>query len=165
MGLDITAASRMEFVCALEGDEDDWPDGLRFVYANPDFPDHIDGRTEGLYRITGMDFNFRAGSYHGYNYWRSQLSELALGAPADDVYADPSRFVGKCAYELINFSDCEGSIGPETCAKLRDDLDGLRRSLQPKHLELVNAGYSDGLLDTWIDAFRLGADGGFVMFH
>lgn len=92
---------------------------------------------------------FRAGSYGGYNAWRADLQHQF----------NPNRDPDMPFYELIWFSDCEGTIGPEACADLLADFQGHASRYQPQAHWWINS-YAD-----WTRAFDLGADGGLVDFH
>src|SRR6185503_149712 len=86
------------------------------------FPDRLDGRVQGYYLTEDEDFHFRAGSYSGYNHWRTKLCRFAFGLEPQDIWTNPERYAGKPFFELIHFSDAEGAIGPETAAKLARDF-------------------------------------------
>ena len=66
--------------------------------------------------------DFRAGSYSGYNLWRVQLSQFALGVEPSTVWENPERFAGRPFVELINFTDCDGRIGTRLAVKLAADF-------------------------------------------
>jgi hypothetical protein len=114
MGLDISAYRNMTPALRV-GDEDlaeYWNETI--AYQEKSFP----GRAEGL--TTGSHFEcedlhaFRAGSYSGYNWWRNQLALMAYGKSAEEIWREPNPsgpFI-----ELIDFSDCEGVIGPIVAA-------------------------------------------------
>lgn len=92
-------------------------------------------------------FSFRAGSYSYYNKWRDDL-EL---------------FKGDCAFqELINFSDCEGVIGPLVAEKLYYDF-------KDYHEEAIK--YAEALSENWLKeyedwmyALELAKDNGAILF-
>lgn len=74
-----------------------WP------HAAPEF-------TDGDYYVAQSEYKeFECTCTH-YSGWRSKLAAM-VGNPADNSF-----------YELINFSDCEGVLGPSTCAKLAEDF-------------------------------------------
>lgn len=171
MGLDITAYSGLTKVKNLaEDDEDYYGNGKQTRFTdNRDFPDHFEGLEKNT--IYGYDdsFSFRAGSYSSYSYWRGQLAELAgygqdqlnPGETADpDFYAEAAwASKGGPFYELINFSDCEGTIGPKVVTKLLGDFEMFEAAAK-------NAGddfylsYKD-----WKRAFELASNNGAVSFH
>ena len=175
MRLDITANSKIASVACDRWDAC-WQEHSR-LHANDHFAARADGITEGCYVVNGETLSFRAGSYSGYNEWRSTLCLLVLGVPASAVFADPGNYEGRPFYELINFSDCEGVIGPKTCAKLARDfaahralaLVGNRRvpplSADADVQRFPHDMWSIAKWDAWQRAFELGADGGAVQFH
>ncbi|NUS02048.1 MAG: hypothetical protein HOV97_05735 [Nonomuraea sp.] len=104
-------------------------------------------------------FGWRAGSYGGYNAFRRELAAL-LGHTVEDYWhglvGDDEPF-----YELINFADNEGTIGPEAAADLLADFRAHRDSYLERHAdEWSREGYDD-----WIKALEIAADGGLVDFH
>ena len=79
----------------------------------------------------GCVLTFSAGPYSTYNHWREKLAEIVGYKPVmyDDSRSKRSRCdAGAWActsgpfWELINFSDCEGVLGPEVCRKLAKDF-------------------------------------------
>jgi hypothetical protein len=67
-------------------------------------------------------FHFRAGSYSGYNTWRRALCQAIHGVSDTQFWKKAENFIGQPFYELINFSDCEGQIGPKISEKLYQDF-------------------------------------------
>lgn len=142
MGLDITAYRKLTKIDALfnadgepvnpttrEPIEDDYVQ----IYLNPDYP----GRGEGLedraiYSYGEGEHVFSRG-YGGYGHWRETLAELA-GYPMSSYKMYGRSYPSRAAAlwngevtegpfaELINFSDCEGTIGPVVAAKLLRDF-------------------------------------------
>lgn len=177
MGLDVTAYTKLiaaqgneafDETGELKYDEENWFQ----VYDNDDFP----GRLEGLqnrhaYKSDEDTHGFRAGSYGGYNTWRNQLAELA-GYPAIPVDRyktgnvqsrhDEGAWQSTSGpfWELINFSDCEGTIGPVVSAKLAKDFADFQEKADAHTDEYFKTKYAD-----WRKAFDMAADGGCVDFH
>lgn len=175
MGLDISAYTKLRKAEGVDKKTFDYDkhwqthvvfsDGL-IDGTEKEFP----GRTAGLDRDSVFHIDpqnklgFRAGSYSGYNSWRQWLAKMV---GIDDLHhwwenPQPGPFA-----ELLNFSDCEGVIGPEVSKKLAKDFEENRE----KALEL--AGRMDNtygtywleLYDKWALAFKMAADGGAVDFH
>jgi hypothetical protein len=115
------------------------------------------------------DTGFRAGSYSGYNWWREQLCQLALDVPPDDVWGDPEHYAGKPFVELINFSDCEGCIGPITAAKLAVDFreygPRVRTGAAKQITDDEERSYFLDTYNDWQQAFEIASRDGFVIFH
>lgn len=87
-------------------------DSCVVLFTNPRFPnasDHIPDRsvwnyTEKVHVISTM--------HSHYTQWREQLTRLVGHTPGR-----PGPF-----RELLDWSDCEGTLGPITCAKLAQDF-------------------------------------------
>lgn len=175
MGLDISVYQKVNFVTSkdelllleagvTETEIDSYYDRYVWIYVNPSFAKQADGLKTGFY--TGNYVNgFRAGSYSGYGYFREKLSRLALDVEPAQVWNNPDNFVDKPFVDLINFSDCEGVIGPETSARLFRDFE--------RHLERAKTfpkeNEYDFFLNTYLsfmNAFELASkDNGVVRFH
>lgn len=160
MGLDITAYS------GLKQD-----DGGEVSFCQMDC---FAGREEGIQlgrRYQPEDeFCFRAGSYSGYNAWREQLAKLA-GYPAveHDAYGkkEQSHAAGCWVsdfgpfYELINFADNEGTIGPVVAKKLLADFE----QFEEKAREHQDDGWFYECYTNWKRAFKMASENGAVAFH
>ena len=172
MGLDITAHDNIGKYLS-----DKWTDGLEglieeggaiYLYNMGDQYSEFAGRADAI--KTGVHsvfegtnvIKFCAGSYSGYGAWRNELAQLA-GYPAFGDHNPYSRGAwgasGGPFWELINFSDCEGVIGPQTSEKLHNDFLTYLPSIDGK-----NAYFQDKYL-SFMEAFELAAKGGFVKFH
>lgn len=86
------------------------------------FAERADGRPEGWYTAVGV-MRGPSSSYSGYGYFREQIAIRALGVEPEAVWSDEGgQYKGKPFYEIIDFADNEGAIGPVTCAKLAKDF-------------------------------------------
>ncbi len=143
MGLDITAYSKMKKMDVLFNNDGEPVDPVTRepvdhyynVRANHDFPGRSDGLEDGAYYDYVKSEHVFAHSYSGYNVWRETLARLA-GYPLDSFLNTfgvqenshaASAFFGNVPdgapfVELVNFSDCEGVIGPVVAAKLLRDF-------------------------------------------
>lgn len=137
-----------------EGQQDDWPYSIRGLEVGRCYLADEGSET----------FGFRAGSYGGYNQFREQLSLHALGVTPQQVWQRPREYVDKPFFELINFSDCEGQIGPQACADLAKDF-AEHTEIRAKLLADEPDGYYAAKYDDWAKAFALAADTGLVDFH
>ena len=174
MGLDISYGKNITPAPDAERDENgelvDW-DNFTDFYPNP----HYEGRSLGILKGVAYKYEdgggFRAGSYGGYNMWREELAKLA-GYPAIEmdsgyggtsikhvhsVWANP---VDGPFMELINFSDCEGVIGPNVSAKLAKDF----AEFQEKASSHSNEHFVN-IYGEFRKAFEYGSENGFVDFH
>lgn len=157
MGLDITAYTQCRFVHGAEAWDDescDDADHIRIYLGHPAHLPRLDGLAPGCYVSDAPAFGFRAGSYGGYNGWREALSLAALGVAPRDVCGSPGSYAGKPFVELIDFSDCEGAIGPRTSAKLAADF-----------AATVPPPDDWGAFANFAKAFQMAAADGWVVFH
>lgn len=118
---------------------------------------------EGFYRTEGRRASFRAGSYGGYSQWRTQLAELIDTTPEAIWDGGPALAFG----ELIHFSDCEGTLKSEVCAKLAKDF-AFWQGEATKYAERLGGQEGQWFLQKyadWRNAFELAANGGAVDFH
>lgn len=180
MGLDIsyyTGLTKRDCVFDADGEPIDpetrkpihWDQYLR-VHVNPHFHGRADElEDDGIYTYKGKRAHFHAGSYSGYGRWRDELAKLA-GYPSA---ADPDRFhkeprhdsgafnaTSGPFWELINFSDCEGTIGPKTSAKLAKDFEEFQGKADQHPDDYFRDLYSE-----WRRAFETASNNGAVSFH
>jgi len=171
MGLDIGAYKGItkSNLVAEEGvdlEEQAYSLGLRVPYINPSFPKQAEGLEEVAYQYESS-LHFRAGSYSGYNLWRAELARLA-GVDLEALWGNGSEEELPFA-ELLNFSDCEGSIGPQVCQKLARDFAAYDAQAKTHALDHPQQGWGG---DSWFydryrkwhQAFEYGSTG-FVDFH
>lgn len=178
MGLDISAYKNIrELDCVFDADGDpinpetrEPIDGEWFqACVNSDFPGrNNDIKDRAIYTYADCVV-FRAGSYIGYNGWREDLARLA-GYPKAEcerygtIYQrhDAGAFKSESGpfWELICFSDCEGIIGSETCAKLAKDFADYQEKA-----DLEADGFFVEKYNEWRKAFELAANSGAVRFH
>jgi hypothetical protein len=138
MGLDITYYKSINFAAPIPTPADDEEEetlaergDLIHYYAAPGFGTQLDGIAEGFYPIVVRGDGFRAGSYSGYNAWRRALwtitgwgKWLVPGSEYEERFQWDKEAPGfrPPFLELICFSDCEGCIGPRSCARLAADF-------------------------------------------
>ncbi|MGF6153992.1 hypothetical protein [Pseudomonas fluorescens] len=171
MGLDITAYRKLVLTPDAERDEDgelvDY-DNYTTFYDNKDFPGRIEGITpKAAYKVEGDCCGLSAG-YGGYNAWRNQLAQLAgyplghyeqYGRQADSYCVACWNGESGPFAEQINFSDCEGTIGPVVSAKLAKDYAAFAEKAE------AIGGYFWEKYQEWKAAFECAADSGAVSFH
>lgn len=165
MGLDITAYQQLTWNRpALCADDYDYPVQTN-IRAAPYFAERLGSMKPGIYDVDGEVFCFRAGSYSGYNWWRSRLAEL-VGTTDNEVWnglVHPEAFE-----ELISFSDCEGTIGHDVAAKLAKDFNDWYDKAEKFSKEKLNSFDGERWLNSyndWKRAFNLAAAEGAVCFH
>lgn len=157
MGLDIEA---FQGIKRAEDQGDDADDDAWLLHRPEGLPDRTDGIALGRYECVGESLRFRAGSYSGYNLWREWLAKTFLDATPAQVWdgAD-DRFKGKPFVELINFTDCDGFIGPKTSAKLAKDFAEHAPPKMPRLDQFYVENYA-----LWRKAFEIAAGNGVVIF-
>lgn len=187
MGLDISAYSNLRFSEDQNGENYD----MVRIWENPHFPDHCE-LEEGNWEETleTRAHGFRAGSYSGYSQFRHVLTQCTLGVKADDIWEDEESYRNKPFFELVNFSDCEGCIGPSVSAELYQDFKDNRErfirnlnqeidftkvtedplALEPEFILNLELSAEDiewyiEKYDDWTLAFELAKDNGVVQFH
>lgn len=173
MGLDVDVYCGLTKVEAPKPNADGYPeDGdCRKFYDNPDFPGRIDGIEAGaVYKYEDVDEVF-CGGYGGYNGWREKLAKLA-GYPTADIdrmgtghfeqrHDAGARQAGAGPFfELINFSDCEGTIGPVAVAKLAKDF----ADFQPQ-ADALDDDYFKATYAKWRKGCEMAGDNGALDFH
>lgn len=160
MGLDIRAYSNLKNGVARQdnsdSDDDDFEDSdLIQLYDNVHFP----GRAEGIDCNLAYEYDdsmgFRAGSYSGYGHWRHQLAQLAGYDGAEDAW----KKINGPFWELINFSDCEGTIGPVVSAKLAKDFADFQEKADAHQDKYFRSSY-----EYWRTAFEMAKENGAVCF-
>ncbi|PCE34176.1 hypothetical protein [Burkholderia ubonensis] len=169
-GLDITAYSGLTIVESPHLSSDGMPQGENQVILDPgSFPDRFRGLESGKVYQFKSSFDFRAGSYSGYNAWRNELAKLAGYQPTMSVRnkVAESRYdetVWKLDHgpfwELIAFSDAEGTIGPDVCRKVYQDFVQYRNQAAQVPDAYFYESYGD-----WMKAFEMCANNGAIVFH
>lgn len=157
MGLDITYAAGVTRVACTDEQCDH-----EHLYIDPDFPTHAAPLAEGHYAAgEGGWRDFHAGSYGGYNMWRDKLARLAGAPSARAMWTDRETYQSYPFYELVNFSDCDGAIGPEVSRKLAADFNAMAEQARA-------LGGNDGffrLYQQFRAAFTTAQHDGVVCFH
>lgn len=138
----------------------DYPqdEGYIQAFAYEGFERSMRGLEDGAWYEAEFDHSFRAGSYGGYNRWRRDLSQRALGVSPETVWAAPDDYADKPFFELINFADNEGTIGPEAAADLAEDF--------ARHADIIDDADDDFAerYREWRHAFEVAAGHGIVEF-
>lgn len=169
MGLDITAYEKLTYVRPYtDGEDVSYPDEVGLYYACRVDCEHCAaaaGRTQpGVYTIDGERQDFRAGSYSGYNFWRRKLAEL-VGVTDKGVWDGTET--APAFGELINFSDCEGYIGPDVSSKLAQDFADWQGRAEEfsQGLGSFDGQYWIERYNEWRKAFELASTDGAVKLH
>jgi hypothetical protein len=149
MGLDISVIAQLEPAPKDLSDEDLETMDLYHLY-NPGIK--RDGSVKEGYYSGERVFHFRAGSYSGYGEFRRQLCRKMLGVDPEVVLKNERSYQGKPFFELISFSDCEGFIGTDICAKLAKDFEEHRGKLPAADDEEYARLLQD--YESWTEAFK-----------
>jgi len=121
MGLDISYYRRLVPAPDAPKDEYGEHDYMQFFTLHDGEDRRAADLKPGVYSFDERD-SFRAGSYGGYNAWRSELAKFAGYESSTYVWDNREKVAGQPFVELIDFSDCEGVIGPSVSAKLARDF-------------------------------------------
>ncbi|WAI83226.1 MULTISPECIES: hypothetical protein [Achromobacter] len=181
MGLDVTAYARIKKLDAVF-DEDGEPidpttrEPLEYdfkAYRNPDFPGRADDIEDRAIYWAENAVSLYAG-YGGYNVWREELARVAgyqkgkykqFGRDWDSHCVGCWSGATGPFSELINFSDCEGTIGPSICAKLARDFADFDERAKAHDGVPGRPGWFYELYQEFRTAFEMAADSGAVHFH
>jgi hypothetical protein len=115
------------------------------------------------------ELDFHAGSYTGYNQWREWLARIA--GYSESSYVEHGNIVISRAAscwngekgpfkELIDFSDCEGTIDWKVSRKLVRDFKKFKNRADAE----PNSYYCEKYMG-WMEIFEFASDGGAVAFH
>lgn len=163
MGLDISVYSKIQKITDLERVENgDWSANVRRTH--PEFDRSLDIE-EGYYEGVGERHSFRAGSYSGYNFFRNSLAKGILGVSDKTVWENDEEYKGKPMYEIIDFSDCEGCIGPMVSKKLHKDFVDNRVKYLNYISESGDPTFYEIIYDDFTKGFELASNEGIVIFH
>lgn len=173
IGLDITVYSKVNPTTHRTPlKEDGTPvtwcqrDNHHQIWSVPGFAVQLGSLEAGrCYTYSDEFFGFRAGSYSGYNEWRDDLAHTMHNVSAREIWDNLDHFKGKPFIELINFSDCEGYIGPEVAAKLYGDFAAYRPTYEKAHDRVGDHVWLMQKYDDWQRAFEMAGGGGMVVFH
>lgn len=176
MGLDCTAYSK---AVVTEHRVDEWcdVDGHEQAFAYKGFEASFRGLADAELTFSGefiggrcydirqaTRFAFCAGSYGGYNAFRTRLAKVFLEVDPREVWNRPGKYAELPFFELINFADNEGCIGPEAALDLYGDFVAHRDAWRAA---CADDTYSIDLdrYENWLKACELAADSGFIDFH
>lgn len=162
MGLDAVA-----FRLATLTDEHERTDACRdndHVLAHvidDDFHRSLRGLTAGrCYRVADRAITVSS-SYSGHGQFREVLARVFYGKAPRDIWNDPEAYADRPFFELLQFADNEGTIGPLAAADLaRDFAEG--REQWDAALDVSE--WDRRKYDEWAEAFEAAANDGLVRF-
>lgn len=123
-------------------------------------PGYFDGLDDGFYYEYDEGNSFFGCAYSTYSTLRDVIAE----------YLDDPDFIAGAFREMRFFSDCEGTIGPQVCAKLLGDFEGNRDKFHEFAKENLpddawfDADLAIALYDGYLKGLRLAADGGALIY-
>lgn len=172
MGLDIYAYRQIKEVpeSAVLDERGGFRSGIIAPMINPCFPGRADDvNSDGFFSVAEGEHVLAMG-YSSYGAWRDWLAKIAGWPPTsyDDAILGEkqSHAAGAWAategafWELINFSDCEGTLGAATSRKLADDFARFQPQADAHENERFREIYAD-----MRKAFEMASDGGCVVFR
>jgi len=126
------------------------------------------GLSPGTYYATDRSesYDFRAGSYSGYNAWRKVLCLTMLEVSPERVWTNPDEWKDKPFVGLINHSDCDGAIGGPVAKSLYQDFVRYRHKAEGYVGDPLNEdnGWFLEVYEDFLKAFKLAADEGILVF-
>lgn len=134
--------------------------GVEIPLINLNFPGRAEGIEDGVAYNAEHLGSFCAGSYTGYGDWRRELAYMVGIEDLAAWWKNPTT----CPFaELLDFSDCEGVIGPVVSAKLARDF--AEWQWKADIFETDDAEYWRKKYGQWRAAFEAASEGGYVDFH
>jgi len=158
MGLDVTGYSELK-----KCNEDDCEE---MYVSSGDWEQSNMKEFEGEIKCSVEDtYDFRAGSYGGYNRFRDELCKTINNVSAQSLWslAETQKDVAidMPFFWLINFTDCDGYIGTSFCEILYNDFCNYEEVFVAK---CEDDSYIEKYLD-FKEAFKLGKNNGLVIFR
>ena len=174
MGVSIVAYSKLEYVPDTTPEQawDSEDDSLLTTMAYAGFEASTRGLVghnavdadgfiaAGVYRLTddSRTADVMSSSYTGYGLFREKLAAL-VGLTPSQVWADPAAHSGDPFFELINFADNEGTIGPDAAGDLLQDFRDHEAAA-----ELALDAWEMSSYKGWIEGLALATDHGAISF-
>lgn len=153
MGLDITYYKLGKLVEVEEGIEaysqefyDKYGD-LLHIDEMESYTEQTDSLDEGYYEIDRLG-GFRAGSYSGYSWYRTALRRLSLMVMKKNK--ELSEKYDEDAFEQqLDFSDCEGIIGPFTSVELFNTYSDFEKPIIHDIIKMAKYGVDESIYETY----------------
>lgn len=168
MGLDCTAYKNIQTMNSEEIEYDYYDEDQEYktpkngvcFYLNKGFPNSaLDIIENATYKYEDT-FSWRAGSYSGYGEWRNWLATIAGFQSSKDFWQKAN--INTPFYQLIYFSDAEGTLGTLTCKKLLEDFIKFENQVNSLH-ESYN--YFKEFYQTWKKALEFASQNGAISFQ
>lgn len=111
---------------------------------------------------------FSAGSYSSYNSFRNHLSCALLGVTVTEAWENEEMYSEHLIWDLLNFSDCEGAIGPMVSDVIHkglvDNQSKFSSYLRSRGDGVIDLEYYNQTYRNFMDAFAFGKQEGIVIF-
>lgn len=168
----LTANGEQMDMGSFLSDEDDvmeFLSGGGLVVYPSEFQRQLEGLEVGCgYTTYNCDktHSWRAGSYSGYGEFRNFLAELS-GLTCEQIWKAPNDHPNLPFLDLIDFSDCEGVIGPVACARLNKDFVQFRDMIFSDDADRRFRFDEGDLWRVWADwekATEIGSENGCIVF-
>jgi len=179
MGLDVTAYSNIKPLRPYRDDNIDYDAGERNFFTFSAFPHaaaglmdatvqsttHADLVADYVYDVNGGEaHSWSCRAYSHYNRFRASLAAFA-GYEPEEMWNDPEGFSDRPFFELVNFSDCDGCIGPVASRALLEDFAEHRDAYRAARDDVGERYSFSYFYDEFIEGLRLAADNGVLNFH
>lgn len=119
----------------------------------------------GAFNYDDTDHDTPHFSYSGWGIFRNALAQAFMSTSAGAVWKDTTgKYVNHPMNALINYSDCEGVMGPVACAEIAAAMEaGLTDGTVDKFVNLNNY-YNEDTYRVVMDMFKSVGPDGFVLF-
>jgi len=161
MGLNIIAVNKIkkvaDFYEKIENIKIEDEKKLIRVKVNAFFSSH-DNLESGIYVYEGDEIEF-SGPYSEYSAFRNILANIAHSVNCAEIWANCDIYKNGAFYELIDFSDCEGVIGPISASKLLLDFKKYREDFYK-----ISNKWDCENYENWIIALDIASSDGMIIF-
>lgn len=142
--------------------------GLEWDKSLSDYQGNADVFIGGREYLCGGKSEWLSIGYGGHRVFRKRLASDLLGVTAEAIWTDPDKFRWLPFFELIEFADNEGTIGPEAASDLAIDFRDFADRADAEWSKPDSTGWAErlhSLYIQWRQLFDLAAGGGLVNFH
>ena len=162
MGLSAAAFKVATLTEPHERTDECYENHVRAFMLGPEFHRSLRGLEAGrCYEVGEREVTVH-NSYSGHGLFREELARVFLGVTPRSIWDNPDIYADRPFFELIQFADNEGTIGPEAAADLAADFaEGREQWEADTRVRLwLKETYAE-----WAAAFEAAAGGGLVMFR
>lgn len=156
MGLDISFYASVKVDPNPPADTDE----QRIVSNNDSFAARAAPFKEGDHFTTDGTTARYSSAYSSYSRVRDILCRKILGMPAEDLWKDKVKRDEPGFAEMVNFTDCDGFMGPEACARVSAALATL-----PEDWIAAQEDWDQQCIRRLVAGFAVAANGGCAEYH